>query len=142
MGIPPGEGGRLVPGEGWIWSWNYRAGWGFIQPHDGTYRLFCHRDGLVDGDGSVMRGDHVTYFKVFSETHRKYSAVQVRWVPGGGGDFTESDLLPGSGEIVQISTNWNGTRFGRIRADDGCTPFISLRGILWATRTVSRRVIV
>lgn len=64
--------------------WNDK-GFGFIKQDDGGEDLFCHANGLLDGEGSVKEGDKVTYQLEFDDRKGKDHAVECRAEGGGGG---------------------------------------------------------
>lgn len=70
--------------SGVMGRWNDK-GFGFIKPDDGSEDLFCHANGLLDGEGSVREGDEVTYQVEFDDRKGKDHAVECRAVGGGGG---------------------------------------------------------
>eukprot|EP00930_Biecheleria_cincta_P087661 TRINITY_DN76899_c0_g1_i1.p1 TRINITY_DN76899_c0_g1~~TRINITY_DN76899_c0_g1_i1.p1 ORF type:complete len:210 (+),score=42.61 TRINITY_DN76899_c0_g1_i1:121-750(+) len=72
-------------GTGKMLRWNEEKGFGFIKPDDGEEDLFCHKSGLLDGDGSVFDGDAVTFVKEFDDRKGKWRAVNVAVAGGGGG---------------------------------------------------------
>merc|ERR1711920_298785 len=68
------------PGKetGKVTNWNNVKQFGFIKPDADGEDLFCHVSALVDGEGSVAIGDHVTYTKEFNTVKNKSLAVNVR----------------------------------------------------------------
>jgi len=64
--------------------WNDK-GFGFIKQDEGEEDLFCHANGLLDGEGSVQEGDKVSYKVEFDDRKGKDHAVECRAEGGGGG---------------------------------------------------------
>ena len=56
--------------------------------------LFCHIRSLVDGEGSVLEGNKVTYVTQYNGRQGKYEAAEVRVAPGGEGDFRPDMSVP------------------------------------------------
>lgn len=79
------SGGGGGSGTGLMLRWDGQKGFGFIQPDDGGEDLFCHVTSLLDGEGSVMDGDQVSFIKEFNDRKGKWAAVEVRASGGGGG---------------------------------------------------------
>ncbi|CAE8601001.1 unnamed protein product [Polarella glacialis] len=65
--------------------WNEEKGFGFIKPDDDGADLFCHKTGLLDGEGSVRDGDEVRFKVQYDDRKGKDRAEQVELVSGGGG---------------------------------------------------------
>ncbi|CAE8695009.1 unnamed protein product [Polarella glacialis] len=65
--------------------WNDEKGFGFIKPDDDGPDLFCHKSGLLDGEGSVRDGDEVRFKIQYDDRKGKDRAEQVEAVGGGGG---------------------------------------------------------
>ena len=66
-------------------TWKIAKGFGFIVPDDGGDDVFCHRDDLVGGSGSVQEGDKCTFNVEFLERKGKYHATFCQKVDGKGG---------------------------------------------------------
>jgi len=79
-----GRGGGGDSGTGELLRWQSDKGFGFIKPDDGGEDLFCHVSALVDGDGSVLDGDRVSFTVEYNERNGKHRAVDVALVGGGG----------------------------------------------------------
>jgi len=106
-----GEGGGTT-GTGKIARWNSDRGFGFIQPDDGGEDLFCHVTSLADGDGSVARGDFVTFYKEWNDRNGKYEATDVR--------FDATKEKPVLEEEEGVIIRWNDERgFGFIHPAKG-----------------------
>eukprot|EP00747_Dinoflagellata_sp_TGD_P069398 gnl/TRDRNA2_/TRDRNA2_156115_c0_seq2.p1 gnl/TRDRNA2_/TRDRNA2_156115_c0~~gnl/TRDRNA2_/TRDRNA2_156115_c0_seq2.p1 ORF type:complete len:518 (+),score=41.87 gnl/TRDRNA2_/TRDRNA2_156115_c0_seq2:124-1554(+) len=77
----PDEGGNALGSRrqhiGTVQRWNDDRGFGFIKPDDGGEELFYHTRDLVDGEGSVRRGDRVV-FLVRHDERKGMVAVKVQ----------------------------------------------------------------
>lgn len=75
--------GKLETGK--LLRWNEQGGFGFIQPSDHGEDVFCHVSQVLDGDGSIMEGDIVTYRREMNERKGRMQAVDVQVTSSGGG---------------------------------------------------------
>jgi cold shock CspA family protein len=81
-----GDGGGGGGEEtGVVKNWLSEKGFGFIQPKEGGEDLFCHVRSLLDGEGSVEKGDLVTFTKSYNDRKGKHEASEVRVAPDGKG---------------------------------------------------------
>lgn len=62
---------------GEVKTWDSDKGFGFIQPSDGSRDVFCHYRDIADGEGSLRRGDQVTFEKQFNHKSGRYRCVDV-----------------------------------------------------------------
>lgn len=96
--------------HGVIKHWNYDKGYGFIKPSDGSKKVYCHARDLVDG--SVEKGDHVTYGKVFEASRGDWRCVDVGVTRGD--ERVERERKSGT------LKHWDSRRgFGFIQPSDG-----------------------
>lgn len=77
-----GESKAGEKGTGEIVRWNSDKGFGFMKPDNGSADMFVHVSDLLDGDGSVLEGDRVTFEVAFDDRKGKDHAVKVA-VEGG-----------------------------------------------------------
>jgi cold shock CspA family protein len=80
-----GGGGGGAEENGVVKNWMSEKGFGFIQPKEGGDDLFCHTRSLLDGEGSVEKGDLVTFQKSYNDRKGKHEASEVRLAPDGKG---------------------------------------------------------
>lgn len=115
--------------EGGVKNWMSEKGFGFIAPKNGGEDLFCHVRSLTDGEGSVEKGDLVTFTKNFNDRKGKYEAADVRLKEkggamdmiggggGGGGGGEEQERKEGMQGIME---RWLGEKgFGFIAPHEG-----------------------
>nr|AXO77294.1 cold shock domain containing protein [Scrippsiella trochoidea] len=71
--------------SGTMKRWNSDKGFGFIQPSDGGEDVFVHFSALLDGEGSVVEGDRVSFSMEYDDRKGKDRAAKVSVSGGGGG---------------------------------------------------------
>eukprot|EP00747_Dinoflagellata_sp_TGD_P116259 gnl/TRDRNA2_/TRDRNA2_172333_c0_seq9.p1 gnl/TRDRNA2_/TRDRNA2_172333_c0~~gnl/TRDRNA2_/TRDRNA2_172333_c0_seq9.p1 ORF type:complete len:185 (+),score=22.75 gnl/TRDRNA2_/TRDRNA2_172333_c0_seq9:410-964(+) len=98
--------------------WSDR-GFGFIRPQEGGEELFCHLGSLLDGEGSVLVGDIVTYTTSWNDRRGKFECKRVR----GTGEIRDVATYGqgGTGEKnTGVMTRWMSDRgFGFIEPKEG-----------------------
>lgn len=69
----PGLGDRF---KGKVLTWELNRGFGFIQPDDGSEKMFVHYSAIKDGT-CLRVGDPVEYTKTFDKEQKKLRATNV-----------------------------------------------------------------
>merc|ERR1711957_1256 len=110
------------PDTGKMLTWDKEKNFGFIKPDAGGEDLFCHISALVDGPGSVEKGDRVTFVKEFNRVKKKSLAINVRLdKEGRGKDKEESkkDKEESKPEVKSRKESDRGGKRNRSRSEKG-----------------------